>query len=161
MDSLVLAVLGAAGGLLVAAWAGRALGAYLSGSSAQAFLAMSFTWRVLAFTAAIAGVTAVVSALLPAARVMRTAPIAVIRGQSSGSSSTARPALLSGLVVLQVAVSMVIVTATGLFVRTLDRLLREPLGFDGGSVLVARVDASRVSIDLIVPFATAPSTMKP
>jgi hypothetical protein len=52
-------------------------------------------------------------------------------------------------------VSLVIVVTTGLFVRTFNRLVHEPLGFDSGRVLVVNVDISRTAIDPAVRNAFA------
>ena len=55
--------------------------------------------------------------------------------------------LSGGLVVAQVALSLVLVVAAGLFVRTFARLATMPLGFDRDRVLVVTVDTSRAHVD--------------
>ena len=51
----------------------------------------------------------------------------------------------NGLVVTQVALSLVLVIAAGLFIRTFERLLSVPLGFETDGVLVVEINASRTS----------------
>ena len=55
--------------------------------------------------------------------------------------------LSSGLVVAQMALSLVLVVAAGLLVRTFERLASVPLGFDNSQVLVVNVSATRARID--------------
>jgi len=56
-----------------------------------------------------------------------------------------------GLLVAQVALSLVLVVAAGLFVRTFQKLGEVPLGFDSDRVLVVRVNASRSTVDSTMP----------
>ena len=62
IESLALAVLGAIGGLVIALWGSQALVAQLSTPVDRITMDLSFDWRVLAFTAAVALATAVISA---------------------------------------------------------------------------------------------------
>ena len=144
VESLVLASVGAAGGLLFALWGSRALVAQLSTSVSRVALDLSLDWRVLAFTAGIASATAVLASTAPAFRAARVAPIDALkehgRGTAGGGGS-------SVLVVGQVALSLVLVVAAGLFVRTLERLATVPLGFDRDRVLVVNVDTARARVD--------------
>jgi predicted permease len=141
VESLVLSGLGAAAGLLLAVWASRALVAQLALD-----MDTSLDWRALLFTATIATVTALLFGSGAAIRSMRVAPMDALKQQ--GRTVTAgRGGLSAGLVVAQVALSLVLVTAAGLFVRSLARLSGIPIGFDKEHVLLARVDVSRARID--------------
>jgi putative ABC transport system permease protein len=144
VESLVLASVGAAGGLAFALWGSRALVAQLSTSVSRVALDLSLDWRVLAFTAGIASATAVLAGTAPAFRAARVAPIDALkehgRGIAGGGAS-------SVLVVGQVALSLVLVVAAGLFVRTLERLATVPLGFDRDRVLLVSVDTARARVD--------------
>jgi predicted permease len=141
VESLVLSGIGAAGGLLLAVWASRALVAELGVD-----LDTSLDWRALAFTAAIASVTALLFGSGAAIRSMRVAPMDVLK-QQGRTVTSGRGGLSDGLVIGQVALSLVLVTGAGLFVRSYTRLSGIPLGFDKGHVLLAQVDVSRAHID--------------
>ena len=77
-------------------------------------LDLSLDWRVLAFTIAVTGVTAVLFGTAPAFRATRVAPIDALKEQVAGHWVT-RARLASGLVVAQVALSMVLIVAAGLW----------------------------------------------
>jgi hypothetical protein len=71
-------------------------------------------------------------------------PIAALKDlTASGHATATRFSARGGLVAAQVAVSLLLVIAAGLFIRTFDRLLAVPLGFDSDRVLVVEIDASR------------------
>jgi predicted permease len=151
VESLVLAGIGAFGGLMFAVWASRALVAQLSTSVNPVNpigLDLPLDWRVLAFTAAITCATAVLSGTAPAFRAARVAPIDALKehGRSTGAEAS-RMSLASGLVVAQVALSLVLVVAAGLFLRTLERLASVPLGFDRDRVLIVNVETARAHIN--------------
>ena len=96
--------------------------------------------NVLLFTAAITLLTMLMSGLVPALRAMRTAPASSLR-QAGGTSET-RPRRLFGrsLVVAQVALSVVLLSAAGLFVRHLLNLRHLDLGFHPDHVLLVTLD---------------------
>ena len=148
VESLVLSAAGAAAGLLFAAWGSRALVAQLS---LQFFnrvaLDLPLDSRVLAFTSAVTIITAVLFGTAPAFRATRVAPIDALREHGRGSIGDAHARLSGALVVAQVALSLVLVVAAGLFVRTFVRLEGRPLGFDASRMLVLDVDVSRAHID--------------
>ncbi|MGZ4897719.1 MAG: ABC transporter permease, partial [Candidatus Angelobacter sp.] len=96
--------------------------------------------HVLLFTAAITLLTILLSGLVPALRAMRTAPASSLR--QAGSTSETRPRRLFGktLVVVQVALSVVLLSAAGLFVRHLLNLRHLDLGFHPDHVLLVTLD---------------------
>ena len=142
VESLLLAGMGAAGGIVLAFWGGRALVTQLALT-----MDTSIDWRVLAFTAAVAGVTALLFGTGAALRSMRVAPIDALKEQSRGVIAGRGRGLSSSLVVAQVALSLLLVTGAGLFVRSFARLSSVPLGFDRDHVLLVRVDVSRSQVD--------------
>jgi putative ABC transport system permease protein len=147
VESVVLASTGAVLALVVAAWSSRVLVAQLSTSVTRIVMDLSLDWRVLTFTTAVTGATAVLFGTAPAFRGTRIAPMEALNEYGRCTSSDARGALSSGLVVGQVAVSLVLVVAAGLFVRTFERLASEPLGFDRDRVLVVTVNTTRAHLD--------------
>jgi putative ABC transport system permease protein len=144
-ESLTLAALGAGGGLLFAVWGSRALVGQLS---LQFFnrvaLDLTFDWRVLAFTSAVTIATTVLFGTAPAYRAAHIEPIDSLN--QHGNYEVARVGLSGGLVVAQVALSLILVVAAGLFVRTFVRLTYLPLGFDGDRVIVVSADLGHVRV---------------
>jgi len=152
LESLVYAVLGAIGGLVIAQWSGQALVAQLSTPDHQIALDLSFDWRVMVFTAAVAFVTASIFGTVPAFRSTRIAPLDVLKVRAQAASSSAAggrgfATASSSLVILQIALSLALVICAALLVRSFARLSSVPLGFDPDRVLVVNVDTDRVRTD--------------
>ena len=147
VEAILLAGIGALAGLVFARWASPLLVAQLSTSVTRVMLDLSLDWRVLAFTIAVTGVTAVLFGTVPAFRSTRVEPIDALKEQGRGALADTRTRLAGGLVVAQVASSMVLIVAAGLLVGTFERLATLPLGFDSDRVLTVRVDATRASLD--------------
>jgi putative ABC transport system permease protein len=148
VESLVLAAIGGFAGLLFAAWVSRVLVTQLSAPADHLVLDLSLDWRILAFTAAITVVTAVLFGTAPAFRAARVAPVDALKGAGrTGGSTGGSLRVPNGLVIAQVALSLVLVCAAGLFVRTFQWLASVPLGFDSDRVLVINVDTARATTD--------------
>ena len=125
-ESLVLAVLGAVAGLVFAVWASRAVVAGLATPDTPVSLNLPLDWRVLAMTASTALLTALLFGTGPAFHASRAAPIGALTQRSAGGGSGSRRA--GGLLVLQLAVSLVLLATAGLFVSTFKRLAAVPAG---------------------------------
>ena len=152
IESLVFAVLGAIGGFLIAGWGSQALVAQLSMPADRITLDLSLDWRTLAFTAGVALATVGIFGTVPALRATRGASIDVLnrhgRAASRHTTGGRRLATLSsGLVIVQVALSLALVVVAALFVRSFERLSHVPLGFDPDRVLVVNVDMQRARTD--------------
>jgi predicted permease len=146
VESLFLASMGAVVGLLVATWASDALVAQMSTWFDRVTLDVTLDWRVVSFTVLVTIATALLFGLAPAARASSLTPVATLKDPvSSGDSAMPRSWSRGGLVAAQVALSLLLVITAGLFIRTFDRLLAVPLGFDSNRVLVVEVDASRTA----------------
>ena len=143
-ESLLLAGLGAAAGLVFASWASRVVVASLSTPDTRVALDLSLDWRVLGVTTVLAVLTAILFGTGPAFRASRTAPIDALRDRGQGAGAGARS---GGLVVLQVALSLVLLVAAGSFVSTFRSLASLPLGFDAQRILVFDVDTARAHSD--------------
>ena len=147
-ESLVLSALG---GLL-----GAAIGWWLSGMITRIpFPAdipirfdLTFDWRVFAYIAAIALGSGLVVGLLPALRASRTDLNEVLREGGRGlAEGSTRQRLRGALVVAQVAVSLVLLVAAGLLVRSVQRAQSVDLGFDHSQVLNLSMDVSQQGVD--------------
>jgi putative ABC transport system permease protein len=147
IESVLLAAAGATVGLLLASWGSHALVSQLSDFDTEVTFNLRPDWRVLGFTIAIALATAILFGTAPAFRATNVQPLSALRGPRGSRGTGGGARLTSGLTVLQIALSLMLVVAAGLFVRTFGRLLNVPLGFDSGRVLIATVDTARARID--------------
>ena len=148
IESLVLSGLGAIPGLLFAGWASGVLVGQFSTWFNRVALDVSVDWRVLAFTAAVSVTTALLFGTMPAIRASRTAPGNALEDFMSDLRSHGRVLhLKGGLVAAQVGLSIVLLVAAGLFIRSFDRLASVPLGFESERVLVVDIDTSRAGVN--------------
>lgn len=146
-ESLVLSSAGAALGLTIAAWSSRLLVRQLSTPGNQVFLDLSIDARILGFTVLVSAVTTLLFGTLPAFRTSSVAPGDALKDHGRGASSHRRRGLAGWLIVAQVALSVVLVVAAGLFIRSLARLTGRQLGFQADQVLVVTIDSPRAIVD--------------
>ena len=147
VESLLLAGAGAMAGLALAKSGSRALVEQLATPTSRVVLDLSLDWRVIAFVAAITILTTVLFGTAPAIRAARTSPRDALAADSRTMSGSGLGLLSHGLVAAQVALSLVLVVATGLFVGTFERLAAVPLGFDKDRMLVVNVDTNHSTVD--------------
>lgn len=139
-ESLLVAAAGAAVGLLFATWSSALLVRQLATWRGAVFLDLALDWRVLAFTAGLACAAAVVAGVAPVLGVKSVAPGEALKDGGRGVAGDRRFAVRGTLVVAQIAVSLLLVVAAGLFLRTFTSLSRIPLGFEPASLLVVQLD---------------------
>lgn len=148
VESIMLSLLGAAAGLLIAAWGSRALVAMLSTRTSIVALDLSMDWRVFAFTATIGILTGLLFGVAPALRGTALSPADALRDHSRGVvSGGGRLNVGHALVALQVALSFVLVFGSSLFVRTLVGLTSQGMGFESERVLIANLDLRRTGVE--------------
>ncbi|HVJ27056.1 MAG TPA: ABC transporter permease, partial [Vicinamibacterales bacterium] len=114
-ESLLIAGFGALGGIFLAQWISRSLVLFLSTTNNMLFVDLSPDWRVYAFVTAVAMVACLLFGLSPALKATGTSPTQTMQaGGRSSTDSHERFALRRGLVVVQVALSMVLIVGVGL-----------------------------------------------
>ena len=146
-ESLLLAAVGAACGALLAQWMSGFLVSFLNTASDSVFVALSLDWRVFGFAAALALVTCVLFGLAPAIRATHAAPVSAMKaGSRSVTDSRERFGLRRSLVVVQVALSLVLMVGAMLFVRSLSNLKATELGFNPDGLLIAGLDLRRANV---------------
>jgi putative ABC transport system permease protein len=145
-ESVLLSAAGASLGLLFAHWGSQLLVGQLATSNNSVYLDLSFDWRVLGFTMAVAVATSIVFGLAPAIGMSGVAPNEALKEQGRGISHDRRLGLRNGLVVLQVALSLTLVVAAGLFARTFFSLSTRPTGFDRDPILIANVNVQQSGV---------------
>ena len=144
-ESLVMAVAGGALGVLFASWTSRGL-LLLVAESQRPLVDAPVDAGVLVFAAGVSALTAVLAGMAPALLATRVDILPALKQSASGAVHSEHPATRlwsSGFVVMQVALSLVLLVGAALFVRTLTRLQRQPLGLDNERLLVFGVDASQ------------------
>ena len=142
-ESVLLALVGGAGGGLVALWAADLVAARAATELARSMPArdLPMDWRIFGFTATIAIVAGVLAGLAPALRSTRIDLARAIGsgGRGTGAGSSGRR-LTNGLVVVQVAVSMLLLVCAGLFVQSSRNADATDFGFRTDDLLVLSVD---------------------
>ena len=141
-ESLLLATLGGALGVLVAVWGVRIITKLISGGLGKDFpYVVGLDWQVLAFTMGVTFATGILFGLAPARSGARAELTAGLReNELYLGGKDARPArrlrLGDALVMAQVALSIVVLTGAGLLMRTLHNLHELNPGFDTRNVLL-------------------------
>ncbi|MDX1394594.1 MAG: ABC transporter permease [Gemmatimonadota bacterium] len=140
-ESVILALIGGAAGLGVAAVALGALGSFeLPGGVVIGDLGVGLDGSVLAFTFVLSVATAVLFGLIPALQTSRGDLIGAVRGETSTGGG--QSPLRKGLVAVQVGLCLVLLVGSGLFLRTLRNSLGEDLGFEPRGAVTARFNLS-------------------
>lgn len=139
-ESLVLAMVGGAAGLLVALWARSALVAMRPPFLPENALSLPMDARVLGFTALAAVVTGVLFGLAPALQLSKPDLALEIKDRTGQPGSRRRAALRHALVVGQVALSCVALATAGLFLRSLGEARQIAPGFDADKLAVLSFD---------------------
>jgi hypothetical protein len=103
-------------------------------------LGLALDWRVLGFSVALACASAIVAGVAPALGLRSVAAGEALKDAGRGLAGDRRFALRGTLVVAQVAVSLMLVTAAGLFLRSFASLNQLPLGFVPEPLLIAELD---------------------
>jgi putative ABC transport system permease protein len=135
IEALLLAAAGATGGFVVAIWGTSALSSLLSGVL-PVVLDITPDGGVLVFAAAIACTTAVLFGFLPTLSATGLDAPGVLKSGGGAGRDASRIPFGRTLVVTQIAVSLVLLVAAGLFVRSLMRLEDVDLGFDPNKVVL-------------------------
>src|SRR5256884_6189098 len=132
-ESVFLAGLGGALGILFASWGSRVLSLWMFSGGEPLHFETQMDAKVLGFTAVVSLLTGIFFGLAPA---LSTTPVELTPALKTGAGAVAlvtqrtRLALGKILVVSQVALSLLLLIAAGLFVRTLQNLQNQSLGFD-------------------------------
>jgi putative ABC transport system permease protein len=149
-ESILLALMGGAAGVILGQWANNLLGSTFEQvvSSVPLRLYWGLDWRVFFYALGIAVLTGMIVGVSPALRASRTNVNVMLRESGrSDSAHAGRPRLRSVLVVAQLAGSLVLLVAAGLFVRSLWRVQQMYLGFDPDHVLNVTVDPHGIGYD--------------
>ena len=139
-ESILLTVAGSLAGLAMAGWFTRFLGEFLLRQAA--FLDLQIDHRTILFTAAISLMVGILFGLFPALRTTREDPGTVIKEGNAAAPSLLplRMTFAQGLIILQVALSLLLLASVGLLVRSLENLEEVNTGFTHEQVLLFSVN---------------------
>ena len=141
LESAVLALLAGGVSILVARWTLAAMGSLLPAQTVRT-IQLEMAWPVVIFAAVLSLATGLLFGLFPALHSTRPDLITAIRastGQPSGARAAAR--FRTSLVTVQIALAMALLTAAGLFIKSLNNVARVDLG---------------VKVEGMVTFAVSP-----
>src|SRR6185436_4381409 len=146
-ESVLLASLGGALGVIFASWGIRFLTLLLANGRTNFTLRAELNWHVLGVAAALSLMTGVLFGLAPALQSTRVDLMPALKETRTGQPRLRRTfrqiGLSQVLVAGQIAISLVLLVAAGLFVRTLSNLQSIDLGFNRQNVLLFQLDARK------------------
>ncbi|MGH9747243.1 MAG: ABC transporter permease [Candidatus Acidiferrales bacterium] len=138
VESLMLALAGGAVALLITFWTAGTLMKFLPVTDYPLMLTIGTDRTVMLATLVISVLTGVMFGILPALRSSGVAPISVLKedtGSASGSMRKAR--LASGLVVVQISLSLLLLICAGLFIRSVRSAQQIYPGFNKYNLWIA------------------------
>jgi len=148
VEALLLSIMGTLLGAGLAQALSRFLISSIGTTQDLVFLDVTPDLRVLGFAAGVATLTCIFFGLTPALRATRVSPGSAMKAVGRGlTSGRERVSLRRALVIVQVALSLVLVASALLFSRSLNRLLTLDAGFNQDNLLIARVGFNRLQVD--------------
>jgi putative ABC transport system permease protein len=140
LESFVISAIGGALGVVFAIWGRDALVAFAP-TGAPRFEEIGFDWRVMAFAFLLATLTTILFGLWPAWQAARTDINAALQAGSFGSSET-KTARRSRdwLVIVEVALTLLLLSAAGLVLKSFAKMQNTQLGFDPQQLLTVRIE---------------------
>jgi predicted permease len=150
-ESALLALFGGLVGVGLSWWGSRLLLLMASDGPEALPLDVTPNVRVLGFTFGISVLCAIVFGTAPALRASRIEPNTSLKGGKTGGATARRNPLGKAFVVGQVSLSLLLLVAAGLFVRTLINLQSIPPGFNQQNVLLFQIDTSATGLKAADP----------
>jgi len=152
IESIVLSIIGAGSGFLLASWIKPVLARILW--SSDTVINLQSDMRVYGFILAILFATTVLLGLLPALRVARVDPAAHLKHRTALGAPRLR--LSKMLVSVQVGLSLVLLVGAGLFTRTLINIQRIETGFNIENLLLFRADTGERQAEFNAAISALP-----
>ncbi|MGA8162447.1 MAG: ABC transporter permease [Acidobacteriaceae bacterium] len=139
-EGLIVSLAGAGAALLLTVWTSRMLGRFVPPNASPIVVSGTVDWGVALALLLVAVGAGVLCGALPAWRSSHIAPAEVLREESLNmAAGSHNRRVLSGLVVVQMALSVALLVSAGLFLRTLRNTVTANPGFDETHVLTATV----------------------
>jgi hypothetical protein len=148
IETVLLAAIGTTVGAVLAQALSQFLVKSIGTRSNIVFLDVTPDFRVLGFAAAVAALTCIFFGLTPALRATQISPGAAMKVAGRGlTAGRERFSLRRGLVVVQVALSLVLVAGALLFSRSFSKLLNFDAGFNQENLLITTIGFNRLKIE--------------
>jgi putative ABC transport system permease protein len=138
VESLALASLGGALGLLIALWSADWMTAMIP-EALPAWMKFSVDWRVLAFTLGATTVTAILCGIAPGWQASKTDLMSVMKDVARGAGSLRKQRLRNLLVIGEVALAMTLLIGAGLMMKSFIRVRQINIGFNADKVMTAKI----------------------
>jgi predicted permease len=146
-ESLLLALLGGALGLILTQWTARMLPGFFPADDANG-LDLGLDWRVLVFTLGVTVLTGLVFGLAPALQATRPNLIPALKDEAGGYGQRLRRiGLRDALVISQLALSLVLLIGAALFVRSLRHAVSFDPGFAAQNLLIGSMETRGASLN--------------
>ncbi len=142
MESLVISVAGGATGLVLA-WMVLRIGIKMLPETLPRINEIGLDWHVIAFAMALAVLTGVVCGLAPAFAAIRTNVNDALKEGGRTGSAGGHARLRSALVIAEIAVAMVLLAASGLLLRSFEKMRQVDLGYRPDHTLAAAYNLPR------------------
>jgi predicted permease len=144
-ESVTLALMGGATGVILGMWASSALGQIDPHADLPVNLSFAFDWRIFLYSLVLALLAGIVVGIVPALR-MAKANVNLVLHEGGRGVAAGRNWFRDSLVALQIAGSLVLLVVTGLFVRSLSAMQTMDFGFKPDHVLNLVVDANEIGM---------------
>lgn len=145
-ESVLLAMAGGVGGLLLAIWIVNMLLAFKPPIDFPLAMDIEIDWRVLVFSFCISLLTGAIFGLAPTLQATRLSLLKSLK-DNAAQGGASRSRLRSSLVVAQIALSLIVLIGAGLVVRTLQQLQTMNPGFDSQDALMMSFDVGLQAYD--------------
>jgi len=140
LESFLLALAGAGAGFLLAAVAAHAISRIQLPLPFPVAFDFNVDWRVGLFTLALSALTALAFGLIPALRASRPDLVGSLKDGPAGLGGSSRSRMRNALVIVQVSLSLVLLTTAGLFLRSLGNASSINIGFKPANLLIMSID---------------------
>jgi len=140
-EGLLMALLGAAGGVLIASILLQLMRAFLMKALARG-ADIQMNWTVLAAAIGVAVVASLAASLYPALRLSGIDPNRALKAGGSAGTGRSQARIRSAFVVTQVALTLVLLVVSGLLMRVVTRYFHADLGFDPEHILAVKIGLS-------------------
>jgi putative ABC transport system permease protein len=146
-ESLLISLLGGAAGLVLAYWAGNVLGSIRVASDLPLYFDFSIDYRVFGYALVVALLAGLFSGLAPGIHAARANLVDALKEGARTGTGAVRHRLRSVLVAAQVAVSLVLLVSTALFVQSMSNMSEADPGFEMKDRLILTMDTDLRSYD--------------
>jgi len=141
IENMLVALAGGVVAIVCTLWTARSLSAFLPPTTLPLSTNGRLNGTVILATLLVSILTALASGLVPAMRASALSPMTVLKDEALNTSGGLRKSrLAAGLVIAQVALSLLLLACAGLFVRSLNNARKADPGFDPNGVLLATFD---------------------